>query len=40
LQLPNTKNNSAFTFEGKLNINAEEWNIAIIEQDIPCGSLA
>mgnify|MGYP001351150202 FL=1 len=27
-------------FEGKLNINAEEWNIAIIEQDIPCGSLA
>lgn len=27
-------------FEGKLNINAEEWNIAIIEQDIPCGMLA
>jgi ATP-dependent DNA helicase RecQ len=27
-------------FEGKLNINAEEWNIAIVEQDIPCGSLA
>lgn len=27
-------------FEGKLNINAEEWNIAIIEQDIPCGNLA
>ena len=27
-------------FEGKLNINANEWNIAIIEQDIPCGSLA
>ena len=27
-------------FEGKLNINVEEWNIAIVEQDIPCGSLA
>lgn len=27
-------------FEGKLNINANEWNIAIIEQDIPCGNLA
>lgn len=27
-------------FEGKLNINVEEWNIAIIEQDIPCGKLA
>jgi ATP-dependent DNA helicase RecQ len=27
-------------FEGKLNINLEEWNIAIVEQDIPCGSLA
>lgn len=27
-------------FEGKLNINAEEWNFAIVEQDIPCGSLA
>lgn len=27
-------------FDGKLNINAEEWNIAIIEQDIPCGNLA
>ena len=37
---PNTKNNSSFTFEGKLNINAEEWNFAIVEQDIPCGSIA
>jgi ATP-dependent DNA helicase RecQ len=27
-------------FEGKLNINAEEWNIAIIERDIPCGNIA
>lgn len=27
-------------FEGKLNINASEWNIAIVEQDIPCGNLA
>ena len=27
-------------FEGKLNINANEWNIAIIEQDIPCSNLA
>lgn len=27
-------------FEGKLNINASEWNIAIIEQDIPCAKLA
>jgi len=27
-------------FEGKLNINANEWNIAIIEQDIPCAHLA
>lgn len=27
-------------FEGKLNINENEWNIAIIEQDIPCGNLA
>ena len=27
-------------FEGKLNINAKEWNIAIAEQDIPCGILA
>lgn len=27
-------------FEGKLNINAEEWNFVIVEQDIPCGSLA
>jgi len=27
-------------FDGKLNINAEEWNFAIVEQDIPCGSLA
>lgn len=27
-------------FEGKLNINANEWNIAIIEQDIPCANLA
>lgn len=27
-------------FEGKLNINANEWNIAIIERDIPCGNLA
>ncbi|HTN45852.1 MAG TPA: DEAD/DEAH box helicase [Flavipsychrobacter sp.] len=27
-------------FEGKLNINANEWDIAIIEQDIPCGNLA
>jgi ATP-dependent DNA helicase RecQ len=27
-------------FEGKLNINAEVWDIAIIEQDIPCGNLA
>lgn len=27
-------------FEGKLSINAEQWNIAIIEQDIPCGNLA
>jgi superfamily II DNA helicase RecQ/very-short-patch-repair endonuclease len=27
-------------FEGKLNINAIEWNIAIIEQDIPCAYLA
>lgn len=27
-------------FDGKLNVNAEEWNIAIIEQDIPCGNLA
>jgi len=27
-------------FEGKLNINAKEWNIAIVEQDIPCGTLA
>ncbi len=26
-------------FEGKLNIDAKEWNIAIIEQDIPCGKL-
>jgi len=26
--------------EGKLNINASEWNIAIIEQDIPCANLA
>ena len=34
------KINSSFTFEGKLNINAEEWNFAIVEQDIPCGSIA
>ncbi len=27
-------------FEGKLNTNVNEWNIAIIEQDIPCGNLA
>ncbi|MBC6365261.1 DEAD/DEAH box helicase [Algoriphagus sp. AK58] len=27
-------------FEGKLSINVEQWNIAIIEQDIPCGKLA
>ena len=27
-------------FDGKLNINAEEWNFAIVEQDIPCGILA
>lgn len=27
-------------FEEKLNINATEWNIAIVEQDIPCGNLA
>lgn len=27
-------------FEGKLNINATEWNIAIVERDIPCGNLA
>lgn len=27
-------------FEGKLNIDANKWNIAIIEQDIPCGNLA
>ena len=27
-------------FEGKLNVNVEELNIAIVEQDIPCGSLA
>ena len=27
-------------FEGKLNFNANEWNIAIIEQDIPCANLA
>lgn len=26
--------------EGKLNINATEWNIAIVERDIPCGNLA
>ncbi|MDP2455333.1 MULTISPECIES: hypothetical protein [unclassified Kaistella] len=27
-------------FEGKLNINSNEWDIAIVEQDIPCGNLA
>ncbi|MBK6992765.1 MAG: hypothetical protein IPH34_13495 [Chitinophagaceae bacterium] len=27
-------------FEGKLNIRATEWNIAIVERDIPCGNLA
>jgi len=27
-------------FEGKLNIHADEWNIAVIEQDIPCSNLA
>ncbi len=27
-------------FDGKLNINAEEWNFAIVEQDIPCGIIA
>jgi len=27
-------------FEGKLNIDAKQLNIAIIERDIPCGSLA
>jgi ATP-dependent DNA helicase RecQ len=27
-------------FEGKLNINVNEWNIAIIEQDVPCANLA
>ncbi|MEI8204215.1 MAG: RecQ family ATP-dependent DNA helicase [Bacteroidota bacterium] len=27
-------------FDGNLNINAKEWNIAIIEKDIPCGNLA
>lgn len=27
-------------FEGKLNFNATEWNIAVIEQDIPCANLA
>jgi ATP-dependent DNA helicase RecQ len=27
-------------FEGKLNFKAKEWNIAIIEQDIPCGNIA
>lgn len=27
-------------FEGKLNFKVEEWNIAVIEQDIPCGNLA
>ena len=27
-------------FEGNLNINSSEWNIAIIEQDIPCAHLA
>ncbi len=27
-------------FEGKLNINATEWNIVIVERDIPCGNLA
>lgn len=27
-------------FEGALNIHSEEWNIAILERDIPCGNLA
>jgi ATP-dependent DNA helicase RecQ len=27
-------------FEGVLNINSNEWNIAILERDIPCGNLA
>jgi ATP-dependent DNA helicase RecQ len=27
-------------FDGNLNFNASEWNIAIIEQDIPCANLA
>ena len=27
-------------FEGKLNINANKWDIAVIEQDIPCSNLA
>lgn len=27
-------------FEGVLNIHSNEWNIAILERDIPCGNLA
>jgi ATP-dependent DNA helicase RecQ len=27
-------------FEGRLNFNATDWNIAVIEQDIPCALLA
>ena len=27
-------------FEGKLHFNTSDWNIAIIEQDIPCAHLA
>jgi ATP-dependent DNA helicase RecQ len=27
-------------FEGKLNLSEKEWNIAILEKDIPCGKLA
>lgn len=27
-------------FEGALNINSNEWNIAILERDIPCGYIA
>ena len=27
-------------FEGRLNLSEKEWNIAILEKDIPCGKLA
>jgi len=27
-------------FEGHLNLNESEWNVAVIEKDIPCGKLA